>query len=100
MTGKYGTNGPDTIVGGSGDDWLYGFGDNDILQGGLGADYLNGGDGVDAAWYVDSPQGSSSTWRGQKAMGMAAPRRAIRSSASRTCAARTLPAFTPAKSGH
>ncbi len=24
MTVKYGTNGPDTIVGGGGDDWLYG----------------------------------------------------------------------------
>jgi len=43
----YGGGGPDTLIGGEGDDSIYGQGGPDILQGGSGNDALYGGGGPD-----------------------------------------------------
>jgi Ca2+-binding RTX toxin-like protein len=44
---RVGTDGPDTIVAGSGDDVILGLGGNDTLIGGAGQDAVHGGDGND-----------------------------------------------------
>uniref|UniRef100_UPI00055C32DF putative Ig domain-containing protein n=1 Tax=Stenoxybacter acetivorans TaxID=422441 RepID=UPI00055C32DF len=49
-TGNEGTDGDDTLSGGSGNDVLNGKGGNDFLEGGDGDDILNGGDGDDVLY--------------------------------------------------
>jgi Ca2+-binding RTX toxin-like protein len=62
----YGTAAPETVTGGSlndyyygggGNDVLYGRGGNDYLNGGAGADYLDGGDGFDIVGYYAATAG-------------------------------------------
>lgn len=46
----YGTNGSDTLNGGSARECIYGFGGNDVLDGNAGDDILYGGDGDDTLY--------------------------------------------------
>ena len=61
MTGtiQTGTDNPETLTGGPGDDQLFALGGDDTLDGGGGNDTLDGGTGNDTATYVNAPDGVS-----------------------------------------
>jgi Ca2+-binding RTX toxin-like protein len=58
-SGILGTDGTDTLKGGTSDDTIYGQGGDDLLRGGLGNDHFDGGAGNDTVTYNNAKAGVS-----------------------------------------